>query len=90
MVNEYEEDINVPVELGSTDREPYGNEVVKMGIRTIGKGRFMDYLKVQQSGKRNMFGYDPLIQKDGVYEKCYKHFVEDKKEESCEVFVDEK
>ena len=40
----------------------------------------MDYLKVQSSGKRNMFGYDRLIQKGDNYEKAYKHFVENKKE----------
>jgi len=51
----------------------------------ISKTRFMNYLKVQESGKRNMFGYDTLIQKGNNYEKCYKHFVENKQEEDLEV-----
>ena len=45
----------------------------------ITKSRWKNYLKVQQSGKRNMFGYDMDIQKN--YEAVYKHFEEDKKEE---------
>jgi len=39
----------------------------------ISRKRFLNYLKVQRSGKRNMFGYDLDIQKH--YDKCYIHFV---------------
>ena len=39
----------------------------------ISKSRFMNYLKVQQSGVRNMFGYDMGIQEN--YDGCYTHFV---------------
>lgn len=46
---------------------------------TISKARFMNYRKVQMSGKRNMFGYDMGIQRN--YEKCFKHFIEDKKDD---------
>ena len=45
----------------------------------ISKARFMNYLKVQRSGKRNMFGYDLAIQKN--YSACFKHFVDCKSEE---------
>jgi len=49
----------------------------------ITRTRFMNYRKVQLSGKRNMFGYDMLIQNN--YAECYKHFIEDKKENDLEV-----
>lgn len=49
----------------------------------VTKSRFMNYLKVQRSGKRNMFGYDMTIQKH--YSELTKHFVDDKKEEDFEV-----
>jgi hypothetical protein len=48
----------------------------KMGVS---KSRFMNYLKVQKSGKRNMFGYDFTVQKN--YSALTKHFVDEKREE---------
>lgn len=45
----------------------------------ISKTRFLNYLKIQKSGKINMYGYDFEIQKN--YEKLYNHFITDKKEE---------
>ena len=51
----------------------------------ITRRRFMNYVKIQESGSRNMFGYDKLIQKDDNYEKCYQHFVENKNEEDLTV-----
>lgn len=56
---------------------------------TVSRTRFMNYLKVQESRSRNMFGYDRTIQKDGVYEQCYKHFVEEQRENDCEVYINE-
>lgn len=50
---------------------------------SVTKSRFMNYLKVQQSGKRNMFGYDMTIQK--YYDKLTKHFVDEKQETDFEV-----
>lgn len=49
----------------------------------ITKESFMIYIKVQQSGKRNMFGYDMDIQKN--YEECFKHFIEDKNVKPLEI-----
>lgn len=50
---------------------------------TISKTRFMSYLKVQESGTMNMFGYDITIQEN--YSEAYEHFVTNKNEESFEV-----
>jgi hypothetical protein len=47
--------------------------------RIITRDRFMRYRKVQMSGKRNMFGYDMLIQTH--YDEAYKHFIDEKKKE---------
>ena len=43
----------------------------------VSKERWKNYLKVQMSGKRNMFGYDMTIQTN--YEKIYQHFEVEKK-----------
>jgi len=50
----------------------------------ITKIRFMNYEKVRRSGKRNMFGYDRLIQTGDNYEKAHKHFITDKLEDDFE------
>lgn len=49
-----------------------------MNKGSISKSRFLNYLKVQKSGRINMFGYDISIQKN--YENCYKWFIDEKKE----------
>ena len=49
----------------------------------ISKIRWKNYLKVQKSGKRNMYGYDMEIQNN--YDEVYKHFEENKKEENWEL-----
>ena len=51
----------------------------------VSKERWDNYCKVQDSGIRNMFGYDMAIQKDDNWEKCHKHFDVEKKTEPCEV-----
>ena len=42
----------------------------------ITKDQFLNYLEVQKSGDRNMFGYDTDIQRGSNYPKCYEWFVE--------------
>lgn len=48
-------------------------------MTNISKKRFENYLKVQKSGKINMFGYDFDIQHN--YSNCFKHFITEKQEE---------
>ena len=43
----------------------------------VSRIRWKDYLQLQKGGKRNMFGYDMVIQKN--YNSIYKHFEEDNK-----------
>ncbi len=46
----------------------------------ISKKRFENYEKDRQSGRMNMISHwDSLVRKN--YEKCFEHFVENKKEE---------
>ena len=50
----------------------------------ISKKRFMRYEKARQSGKMNMMAYgDKEVLCN--YTPLYKHFIEDKKEEDCEI-----
>ena len=37
----------------------------------ITKKQFTNYLKIQASGKQNMFGYNSDIQREDNYEKCH-------------------
>ena len=46
----------------------------------ITKSEFMDYLKVQKSGKINMFGYNTDIQREDNYSKCYTWFIDKKQD----------
>jgi hypothetical protein len=52
---------------------------------TISKIRFMRYLKIQKSGKYNMFGLDRTIQHNNNYDLAYNHFVILKQEQPLEV-----
>lgn len=47
--------------------------------KKITRDRFLRYRKVQMSGKRNMFGFDMLIQEH--YSEAYKHFITDKNQD---------
>lgn len=55
------------------------------GLNTMGetkgqitKDQFLNYEKIRSSGKMNMFGYDPDIQRGDNYEKCFAWFIEKK------------
>lgn len=46
----------------------------------ITKSDFEDYLRVQKSGAINMFGYNPDIQREDNYSKCYLWFIDKKQD----------
>lgn len=48
----------------------------------ISKKQFLNYLKVQESGEINMFGYSPDIQRENNYDICTKWFIDKKQEGS--------
>lgn len=51
----------------------------------ITKKQFTNYLKIQASGKQNMFGYNSDIQREDNYEKCQKWFIDKKQEVSLSI-----
>lgn len=53
----------------------------------ITKDEFLDYLRVQKSGTRNMFGYNSDIQRNNNYETCYKWFIEKKQDISLKINI---